>query len=264
MTSASTYTPGQFTWNELGTSDLAAAKTFYSKLFGWRLTDEAMGDMGVYTLIWIGEQHIGGMYEQKGPQFEGVPPNWMGYVSVEGADAAAAKASELGGTVCMPPMDIPDVGRMAVLQDPGGATFAVFQELPDKCSSPLPDIAGTFCWNELATRDADAAKAFYNGLFAWEHTGKKMDQCDVEYTQFASSSEPRAGMVPMLGEMWGDTPPHWMTYIRVDDTEAVAKQATELGANICVPPTETPDGTFAVITDPTGAVFSIKSKPAGA
>jgi hypothetical protein len=255
MTSATAFQPGQFTWNELGTRDVATAKSFYSKLLGWRLTDEDMGEMGTYTLIWIGEQHIGGMYELKGPQFEGVPPNWMGYVAVEDTDASAAKTTELGGKVYMPPMDIPDVGRMAVVADPAGATLAIFAEPEGKCSAPPPPVHGTFAWNELATRDPDGAKAFYSGLFGWSAESKDVGACI--YTMFGKEFGPCAGMMPMEGEQWGDTPPHWMTYVRVDDCDAVAKQAGELGAQVCVPPTDIPTGRFSVITDPAGAVFSI-------
>ena len=262
MTATDAYTPGAFTWNELGTTDLAAAKRFYGELLGWRLTDEDMGELGTYTLIWLGDQHVGGMYEMKGPQFEGVPPYWMPYVAVADADASAARVTELGGTVCMPPMDIPDTGRMCVVQDPTGATLAVFQELEGKCTAPPPDVQGCFCWNELATRDPDAAAAFYGSLLGWDHTTEDMGH--VRYTRFDNDGQVRAGMIPMTGEMWGDTPPHWMTYIRVDDTAAVAARAVELGARVCVPPTELPTGVFAVITDPCGAAFSIISRPAGA
>ena len=118
-------TPGAFSWNELMTSDPAAAKTFYQGLFGWKLEEMDMGQEGKYTVIKSTDgEPIGGVMGMP-PGAEGMPPAWGAYVTVEDADAILAKAESLGAKVIVPPRDIPKVGRFAVFQDPQGATLAV-------------------------------------------------------------------------------------------------------------------------------------------
>ena len=114
--------PGQFSWNELLTSDVESAGAFYTQLFGWQTTPMP-GDMP-YLIFKKHEMFVGGMMKLPMP---GVPPHWLAYVTVESADASAARITELGGKVCAPPFDIPNVGRIAVAQDPQGATFGLFQ-----------------------------------------------------------------------------------------------------------------------------------------
>lgn len=117
---------GTFCWNELMTRDVAGAKKFYSELLGWQMEDCDMGECGMYTVLKAGDEQIGGMYQMQGEQFEGVPPHWMSYITVENVDDATKKAEELGATVCVPPSDIPDTGRFSVITDPTGATIALF------------------------------------------------------------------------------------------------------------------------------------------
>ncbi|MFQ5843386.1 MAG: VOC family protein [Planctomycetota bacterium] len=250
---STTWEPGTFCWNELGTRDVARAKRFYTALLGWEAEDVPMDQGGLYTLLKITGRDVGGAYEMEGPQFEGVPPHWMGYVSVADVDHGATKAKALGGTVIAEPMDIPSVGRMAVLQDPGGATFSIYKAGLHPGAARL-DCAGSFCWNELATRDAGAAVEFYTQLFPWT---AEVRETPHRYTTFRRG-EQRAGGLLQMTEEWGDLPSHWMSYVAVDDCDACAKRVTELGGRVCVPPTDIPPaGRFAVIDDPTGATFSI-------
>ncbi len=250
-------TLGTFGWSELATSDLAAAKSFYTGLFGWELYDDSMGEgMGTYTLIGGKTDHFGGMYEMSGPQFEGVPPNWTNHVGVEDCDAAVRRVTELGGRVLMPPMDIPGTGRFSIVTDPGGATFALFQSATDKDTGvPCGETVGAFCWRELHTKDTAEAEAFYTRLLGWTAVTKEM--AFGAYTSFVQGDHPVAGMTPMTAEQ-GEAPPHWMTYVSVDDCDASAAKAKALGGTICVPPTDFPEvGRFAMLNDPAGAAFSI-------
>lgn len=112
--------PGQFSWNELITSDVESAKTFYSKLLGWEPVPMPGGMP--YTLFKKNGSDVGGMMSM-----EGVPPHWLSYVTVESADAIAARVTELGGTICKAPFDIPNVGRIAIVVDPQGAAIGLFQ-----------------------------------------------------------------------------------------------------------------------------------------
>ena len=116
---------GSFCWNELATTDAEAAKKFYSALLGWQFKDGSLGD-AKYSEIQVGGESVGGIH-QMGPEFGGAPPHWMAYVAVEDVDAAASRVEELGGKVCVPPTDIPTVGRFSVINDPAGATLSLIK-----------------------------------------------------------------------------------------------------------------------------------------
>jgi predicted enzyme related to lactoylglutathione lyase len=116
---------GAFCWNELGTTDVEAAKKFYTELLGWTLKEGGAAPM-IYNEIKVGDQSVGGIY-QMGPEFGGAPSHWMPYVAVDDIEAAAKRAEELGGKVCVPPSDIPHVGRFCVINDPTGATISLIK-----------------------------------------------------------------------------------------------------------------------------------------
>lgn len=250
------HAPGAFCWADLATTDPAAAKAFYGKVFGWGFTDIPVGPEYTYTLLQGGGKDLAGM----GPlmpeqQAQGVPPHWLVYVATADCDATVAKATELGGAVLAPPMDVPDAGRMAVLKDPQGAVFAVWQAGRHKGFGRVGEN-GTACWFELMTPDAAGAAAFYTSLFGW---GTKASEIPgMDYTEWLALGQPAGGMMPMAGEMWQGVPPHWMLYVRVDDCDASAAAVTAAGGNVCVMPTDIPKvGRFAVVNDPQGATFSI-------
>jgi len=117
--------PNSLCWNELATPDTDKAGEFYTGLFGWSKNDKDMGSM-TYTLFVNGERRAGGMYKPT-PEMGDIPPNWLAYFAVDDADAKVSKAKELGATIIVPPMDIPEVGRFAVIQDPQGATFGIIK-----------------------------------------------------------------------------------------------------------------------------------------
>lgn len=250
--------PGTFCWNELGTRNAAAAKKFYSAMFGWQTHDDST-PMGVYTLLRLDGQDIGGLYELNGPQFEGVPSHWMPYVATADCNATTEKIRGLGGQVLMGPMDVPEVGRMTVAQDPQGAAFSIMQFTKHCGAAQLGQVPGTFCWNELGTNDTAAARKFYTGVFGWG--AKEMPLPNMVYTVWQSGGQDCGGMYPILPEM-GPMPPNWMSYVTVADCDAGAQKAQGLGATIVVPPTDIPNiGRFAIFADPTGAHLSIISFP---
>ncbi len=255
MTQA-TPTTGAFCWAELGTTDAKKAKAFYTKLFGWRTDDKDMGEMGTYTLLKLGEHDVGGLYELSGPMFQGVPSHWMHYVSVADVDAVAGKVGKLGGKVVSPPMDIPDVGRMAVLEDAEGAKFSLFKYGLHQGATVDPMAPGAFCWRELHTREPKKAEAFYTKLLGWK---AKHGTGPMEYTEWniAGPQQPFGGML-RLDPAWGDAPPFWLGYVTVNDADATTKKAQSLGGTVLCPPMDIPGvGRFAVINDPTGASFAV-------
>jgi predicted enzyme related to lactoylglutathione lyase len=115
---------GAFCWNELATTDDAGAKKFYTELLGWQLKQGDVSPMA-YTEIVVGDKHIGGIYKMDAERASAAPPHWMAYVAVDDVDASAKRTEELGGKVCVPPMDIPNVGRFCVITDPQGATLSL-------------------------------------------------------------------------------------------------------------------------------------------
>ena len=249
--------PGSFCWFECGSTDAAAAKSFYTQLFGWNAADVPMpGDCpGHYTLFKVGADDMAGLYQLSGPQFEGVPSNWTTYVRVDSADETADRAVSLGGKINAPPMDVPGVGRITFLQDPTGAHIGLFQPGEHPGSAQPGSVHGAMGWSELATRDTEKAKAFYTELFNW---GAKVDdKGPMQYTEFQLGGKSIGGMMAMT-EQHGDAPPHWLPYVLVDDCNESAAKVTQLGGNILVPPTDVPNvGRFAVFTDPAGACLAI-------
>ncbi len=250
-----TYKPGTFCWVELGTSDSDAAKKFYTGLFDWTFTDHPMGPGGVYTMLEREGRDAAALYKLDAEMAsQGIPPHWLSYVSVANVDETTEKARKFGGTVFKDPFDVFDVGRMSVIQDPTGAVFALWQ--PNKHSgAAVCNLPNSFCWNELATKDTGKAGEFYTKLFDW---GKNVQQMGpMQYTSFLNGERPAGGMYEPPPEM-GAVPPHWLVYFAVDNCDAKAKKATELGGKVLAPPADIPDtGRFAVIQDPQGAAFGI-------
>lgn len=245
------FAPGSFCWIELGTTDAAAAKSFYAGLFGWTFDDRPMGPDSVYTLLKHGGRDAGALYGL-GPQQQGVPPHWTVYVSVASADEAAKKAAGLGAKTIMAPFDVMKVGRMAVLEDPTGASFCVWEAGTNK-GMGVVDEAGAFCWAELTTKDPAKAAPFYAGLFGWVAKGDPKGP----YTEWTQGGMSIGGMMPMAPE-WGDMPSSWGVYFLVDDCDAAVARAKGLGAKVYLEPKDIPGtGRFAVLADPQGASFSV-------
>lgn len=255
MQEVTKYDPGTFCWIELATSDSAAAKNFYSQLFGWETEDHSMGPDAFYTMLRINGKEVGGLYELM-PEMkaQGVPPHWLSYVSVTSADESAEKAKAAGGTLLKEPFDVFSIGRMAVVQDPTGGVFALWQagETPGAGAYNIP---GTLCWNELGTNDTQKAGEFYSTLFGWTRETHQFGP--MEYTMFQNGDRGAGGMFKITPEM-GPIPPHWLVYIAVDDCDATVQKAAELGASVMKPPDDIPGvGRFAILTDPQGAGFAV-------
>jgi len=249
------YKPGTFCWVELGTTDGEAAKKFYTELFGWTFNDSPIGPGMVYTMLKLDGKDVGALYQMPAEMTsQGIPPNWLSYASVTSADESAAKAKELGGTLMKEPFDVMDVGRMAVVQDPTGAIFAIWQAGTHK-GAGVVNVPNSLCWNELATPDTTKAGDFYRGLFGWDKNVQEMGP--MTYTSFMNGDRPAGGMYTPTPEM-GEIPPNWLVYFAVDDTDAKLKKANDLGAKTIVPAMDIPNtGRFAVIQDPQGAAFGI-------
>lgn len=246
------HTPGAFCWAEVGTVDTRKTKAFYSELFGWKYEDKPAGEFGVYTMCKSQGKDLAGLYEMP-PELlkSGIPPHWMSYVSVANADAACERIKKSGGKVQQGPFDVMDVGRMAICQDPTGATFSVWQAKAHKGATIMGE-SGTPCWFELATRGVDKAEKFYKDVFGWSVK-------PGDYREFTAEGAPmpQGGMMELTPQH-GPIPPHWMIYFTVQDCDADAQRAKSLGGKVVLPPMDVPNvGRFSVLADPAGATFAI-------
>jgi len=246
--------PGNFCWFELATSDQAAAKKFYGGLFGWTANDSPMGPDAFYTMFQHRGKNVGAAYALMPDQLKhGVPPHWGLYVAVTSADNAAAKATAAGGKVVAPPFDVADFGRMAVLQDPTGATFNVW-EAKKHHGILINGEPGTLCWADLSTPDAGAASKFYKAVFGWD---TMVGQDDSGYLHI-KNGEQFIGGIPPAAHRDANMPPHWLAYFQVKDADATTNQAKELGAKVYFGPmTMEGVGRWSVVGDPQGAVCAV-------
>jgi len=249
------HAPGSFCWVELGTTNSAAAKAFYNGLFGWQSHDEPVGPGRVYTLLRIGGKDLGAMYEMdQSMRAMRIPPHWLQYVAVASADQSAAQIKNLGGALLKGPFDVPGAGRMAVVQDPTGAVFALWQANPHIGAHIMGEL-NTLCWSELATNDKSKALGFYTSLFGW--STKTNPEDPEQYTEISNGPRTMGGVMEMNKE-WGNVPSHWVPYFMVANCDASVATAKKSGGSINVPPTDIPKvGRFAAIADPQGAAFAI-------
>src|SRR5215212_6936584 len=222
------YKPGTFCWVELGTT---------------------------YTMLRLDGKDVAALYAlMPDMRAQGVPPHWLSYVSVSNVDETAEKAKAEGATLMKEPFDVMTEGRMAVVQDPTGAVFALWQAKNHK-GSAIRMTANSVCWNELGTNDTQKAGEFYSNVFDWSKEG--FGSGAIEYTVFKNGDEGVGGMYQIKPEM-GPIPPHWLVYFAVDDCDAKVQNATELGASVMKPAEDIPGvGRFAILNDPQGAAFAL-------
>src|SRR3954451_8100463 len=236
------YTPGTFCWVDLVVEDPNAAKAFYTGLFGWEYEDQAS-----YSIAQLDGRAVAGIGPLPEPS---MPPHWNCYVSVEDAEAVAARAEELGATVAVRAGDAGDSGRLAVLQDPQGAFLSLWQ--PGRhFGAAVVNGPGALSWNDLLTPDVEASTAFYRELFGWEIA--EIPGAGGQYSSIANGGNKNGGLMGMPP----GAHPAWNLYFGVEDTEGAIARAGELGGHVVMGPMAVPGGRFAIIRDPQNAVFSV-------
>jgi predicted enzyme related to lactoylglutathione lyase len=250
MPRVESYAPGTPSWVDLASPDVGVSVAFYGDLFGWE-APELPAEAGGYRMFEVGGVPVAGC----GPiMMEGQPPAWTTYVSVDDADAAIARVTEAGGTVFLPPMDVLEVGRMAVFADTTGAACAVWQPRAHP-GAGLVNEPGALVWNELSTRDPAAAVTFYSSVFGW--TANTMDMGGTDYTEWQLDGSGIGGMMEMPAEVPAEVPSYWLTYFGTDDCDATVERAVAGGATVIVPATDIPPGRFSILVDPAGATFAV-------
>jgi predicted enzyme related to lactoylglutathione lyase len=251
------YANGVPSWVDLSSPDVDASVAFYGGLFGWDLQSGGP-EAGGYGMFLLRGKMVAGVGPIQDPN---QPPVWSTYVNVDDADVTVKAARDVGATVFVEPMDVMDAGRMAIFADPTGAVIGVWQPGMHR-GAQLVNEPGTFCWNELNTRDPDKAKAFYADVFGWEAETQTMGEGGPSYTEFKVGGKSVAGMMDIRGRVPDDVPAHWLVYFAVEDTDETVATATRQGGMTFVPATDIPPGRFAVLGDPQGAAFAvIKMQP---
>jgi predicted enzyme related to lactoylglutathione lyase len=254
MPEVTTHSPGAPSWVELSTTDESGALQFYSALFDWVDDPQPITDTWSYHMQKLNGLEAAAIYQQsQEEQGQGIPAHWNTYFTVADVDAVAANADKSGGAVLFGPMDVFDAGKMAMLQDPQGAAFAVWQP-KQHIGARVKHDPGAMTWNELLTTDSHAATEFYLDLLGMER-GQTMGPMD--YTLLRCEGVDVAGVMEITPDM-GTFPPHWAVYFGVSDVDVTVSRAQTLGASVIVPGTDIPEiGRFACLMDPQGAVFSV-------
>ena len=253
--------PNNFVWYELMTSDAKAAEKFYSKVVGWETHDSGQPGM-TYTLLQAGDVPVAGLMAlPKEACDAGAKPGWTGYVGVDDVDAYAGRITKAGGKVHVPPTDIPQIGRFAMMADPQGAVFCLFKPVSAMPPPPAaPETPGTVGWHELMAGNGEKAFAFYADLFGWTKD-EALDMGAMGRYQLFGAGGPAIG--GMMTKPAGIPMPFWTYYFQVDAIGAALERLKAEGGKVINGPMEVPGGSWIVQgIDPQGAMFSLVSRKA--
>ena len=267
MPTVTEYAQGIPSWFDLGAPDQEAAKSFYADIFGWTYVDNPMemnGEpAGTYSMAMIGENTPGGVFTQPKEHVEqGMPPAWQVYFTVNDVDASTAQVSELGGTVVVEPFNVEPmpgmaIGRMSLIQDPGGAHANLWQAITHIGASVRGEH-GAIHWIECLSGDKDATVSFYTELFGVSMMS--MPGMEEGYYMVAMiDGQPAFGVMDIPQEATdAGAPPHWGVYFHVDDIDATMELAVSKGAKVLTPAFDL-QGVSRIghIFDPQGAVLGL-------
>lgn len=258
MPTFSSHAAGSPCWVDLMSPDTEASKAYYTSVFDWTAEDQ-FDDDGTYTYTLFSKdgQVVAGMGGQPPGMPGGMPPVWNTYIAVDDPEAAVAKATEAGGQVMMPPMQVMSAGNMAILSDPTGAAISVWKA-GDHIGAEVCNEPDTWAWNELMTRDVDAAKAFYSSVFGWNYDEMDMGPMGTYNVIAGGENNGLGGLMSMPPDLPDMVPNHWAVYFTVADIDASIAAATEAGGQVTNGPMPIPGvGTTAVIHDPAGGSYCL-------
>jgi predicted enzyme related to lactoylglutathione lyase len=249
------YQHGVPSWVDVSSPDPARAKEFYASLFGWEIA-EGPPEAGGYAIAQVRGRSVAGIGPQMNPA---APPAWTTYVDVDSADAAVELVRASGGMVFMEPMDVMDVGRLAIFADPTGAVIGLWQP-GTHLGAQVVNETNTWSWSELLTTDVERDQQFYASVFGW--SALTHGEGAGAYTEFqlaGADGTPRsiAGMMPKPPMMPAEVPPFWNVYFTVDDVDAAKDSITKLGGTVVMGPMDIEPGRFLTAADPTGAAFNV-------
>lgn len=246
---------GKVIWNDLITDDLDATRTFYGALFGWTF-EHSSGKGGRYLLARLGDIYVAGIVEVKSKNRAQKLSRWLPYVSVGNVDGALSIASAGGATVAVPALDV-GFGRVAAIIDPQGAVLGLaHSRIGDPDDATTSPGLGRVVWTELLANDTDAAAQFYRDVVGYEPN--TISRRGGQYTMLTQGGKNRAGLLKNPT----DAKPVWLTYFGVDDPVAAEGRLEALGgAVVAAASPRLREGTMALVTDPTGALFVLQKVP---
>ncbi len=255
MPEVSSYEPGTPSWVDVTTPDMDASVSFYEAVFGWSIPEGPNAEQtGGYRQALASEKPVAGVVPL---MEEGQPPVWTSYISVGDAAATASAVKDAGGTAMVEPMEVMDLGTMAVFIDTSGVVFGVWQpgSFP---GAGLVNEPVSLAWNELNTRDPGAAKEFYGAVFGWSAEDTEMPDGGT-YVQWHRDGGDAVigGMLDVTGRLPDEIPAHWLVYFAVADCDATVEKVKGLGGQLNFGPMDIPVGRFAVVSDPHGAHFAV-------
>jgi predicted enzyme related to lactoylglutathione lyase len=254
MPRISSYEHGQFAWVDLTAHDMAAARDFYRRLFGWTCVDLDTHGGPPYAQFEMDGDGVAGLGQMNDKmKAQGVPPMWNSYINVDDIRAVTQRATELGGRVTMPVMKVLEAGWLAFIQDPTGASVGLWQRINHVGAQRVGDV-GCLGWNELATRDVDRACEFFAALLGWEHA--EHPSSETRYFVAKAGGRETAGIMQIKDE-WGEMPPCWCVYFMVDDVDASVQRLEQLGGRVDVAPFDLSVGRMTVVADAQGAYFNL-------
>jgi predicted enzyme related to lactoylglutathione lyase len=246
---------GDFATVDLAATDLERQTSFYEGLFGWTHSDVPTDKGPIYRMFTKdGGAVAGGFAMSPDMRAAGMPTMWNSYVAVDDVDAMVERAVRLGGHATMPAADASGYGRFAGIEDPtGGMLFLWHSNEPDP--SAIYGVPGALAWNDLSTRDPEAAAAFFADLFGWAIQPVEGDS--MPYWMISVDGTGQGGIMPMPEMVPEEVPAYWLVYFGSEDTAAAAERTVALGGSIVVGPVQMPGMTWAVVTDPEGATFGL-------
>lgn len=248
---------GLFSWYDIMAVDETVTNPFYTALFGWDFTVEPRPSDG-YRMIGYQEQGLGGSLPF---ETESGRSAWMGYIQITGLEAKVARARELGATIFVELMEIPGVGKFAVLDDPTGGAIYLYEIVPDyrARSTGYDRGPGFIIWNELITNDLAAAADFYRDIAGWELV--PLSGGTNPYTVAKVDGAPVAGLFQPADPPAASS---WILSVNTDDIDATISRAIDLGGKVIHPANTVPGvGRTAWIADPTGGIIGLMQPEAG-
>lgn len=239
-------------WVDYGAEDLPAAQAFYTDVLGWTYTD---GDpeYGGYLTCHSQDRAAAGMAPQMDPND---PPKWTTYFATDDAQATAARITESGGTVIVPPMEVGPLGSMAIALDPQGNVFGLWQSA-EHTGVRIYNEPGALVWNDAATADPKAAQGFYSAVFGFAFEEMEGMEDMGGYATFSTGGDPLGG----LGGQQPGAPAGWATCFAVSSTDDTVAAASTAGGTVTMAPMDSPWGRLATVQDPWGASFSVMQVP---
>jgi len=256
MAGTATATTNKPVWVDLGAKDPAAARDFYSKLFGWTVELNPDPQYGGYGRAQVGGKDAAGIGGTQSPE---QPSAWSLYIGTGDVEALTRKVVEAGGFVVAPAFDVGDQGRMAVFQDPSGAFISAWQTT--EMGGFQAEGPNSFGWADLNARNVESVLPFYERVFGWKL--KPSGSPDQPYTEFDVDGQSIGGAAEMNPALPASTPNHWLVYFTVPEVDAAHRAAIQLGGREIVGPFDFPGGRMSIVTDPEGAAFGLMTLSEG-